>query len=294
MTARLEDISVRHLQYALAVEAAGSITGAAETLRIAQPSVSQQIRKLEARLGTPLFERTRTGLTVTPGARDFLRTASLLLGGLHEAAARLNDVASPWRVGISPGLCRDVVAEVEAALHSVQPDARMQCSADSSSAMIRALERGTLDVAVVRSPVGEPFLVHAPLASNELGVVVGPQHPLANEAGITWDHVREFALLWFDDENAPNYAAEILAHLARNGWSPTLERGPARHALFQHRLMTDHVLVALRPAGTRGSAAPLCWIPFVEDPPLEHLVLVAMRGTRAGALVARLGAAPRQ
>lgn len=293
MTARLDDISVRHLQYALAVEAAGSITGAAEKLRVAQPSVSQQIRKLEARLGAPLFERTRTGLAVTPGARDFLRTVSLLLEGLEEATARLNGVHSPWEVGIAPGLCRTIVAEVESALHRVQPDARMRCSSDSSSAMIRALERGTLDLAVVRSPVGGPLLVHASLASNELGVVVGPHHPLARESAITWERVRDFTLLWFDDEDAPRYAADILAHLARNGWSPARERGPARHALFQHRLMTDDSLVALRPASTRGSEAPLCWVPFHEDPPLEHLALVAMSGTSAGAVVARLGAAPR-
>lgn len=191
MTARLDDISVRHLQYALAVEAAGSITGAAEKLRVAQPSVSQQIRKLEARLGAPLFERTRTGLAVTPGARDFLRTVSLLLGGLEEAAARLNRVDSPWKVGIGPGLGLDVVTEVESALHRVQPDARMQCSSDSSSAMIRALERGTLDLAVVRSSVSGSLLVHAPLASNELGVVVGPHHPLARESAVTWKRVRD-------------------------------------------------------------------------------------------------------
>ncbi|AZZ55581.1 LysR family transcriptional regulator [Rathayibacter iranicus] len=293
MTARLDDISVRHLRYALAVEAAGSITGAAEKLRVAQPSVSQQIRKLEARLGMPLFERTRTGLAVTPEARDFLQTVSLLLGGLEEAAARLNGVGSPWRVGIGPGLGLDVVAEVESALHSVQPDAQMQCSSDSSSAMIRALERGTLDLAVVRTPVGGSLLVHASLASNELGVVVGPRNPLARESTISWEQLRSSTLLWFDDEKAPRYAAEILAHLARNGWSPAREHGPARHALFQHRLMTDDSLVALRPASTRGSEAPLCWVPFDEDPPLEHLALVALRGTSAGALVARLRATPR-
>lgn len=57
--------------------------------------------------------------------------------------------------------------------------------------------------------------------------------------------------------------------------------------------MTDDSLVALRPASTRGSEAPLCWVPFDEDPPLEHLALVAMSSTSAGALVARLGAVPR-
>ncbi len=55
---RLDDISVRHLRYALAVCEAGSVSAAADDLRVAQPSLSQQLRKLEGRLGVQLFERT--------------------------------------------------------------------------------------------------------------------------------------------------------------------------------------------------------------------------------------------
>ncbi len=55
-------MSLRQIEYALAVAEQGSVTAAAESLRVAQPSVSQQIRGLERELGVELFARTPTGL----------------------------------------------------------------------------------------------------------------------------------------------------------------------------------------------------------------------------------------
>src|ERR1700723_3216795 len=60
-------IELRHLRYFVALADAGSFTHAAERMFIAQPTLSQQIRRLEEIVGTPLLQRRREGLRLTAG-----------------------------------------------------------------------------------------------------------------------------------------------------------------------------------------------------------------------------------
>lgn len=80
-------MSLRQFEYALAVAEEGSVTAAAERLRVAQPSVSQQIRGLERELGVELFARTPTGLVPTVVGRAFLREAEVAVGAARRARA---------------------------------------------------------------------------------------------------------------------------------------------------------------------------------------------------------------
>ena len=63
-------IELRHLRYFVALADAGSFTHAAERMFIAQPTLSQQIRRLEKIVGTQLLQRRREGLRLTPAARS--------------------------------------------------------------------------------------------------------------------------------------------------------------------------------------------------------------------------------
>ena len=80
-------MSLRQYEYALAIAAEGSVTAAAEVLRVAQPSVSQQIRSLERELGVELFARTPTGLVPTFVGRAFLREAEVAVSAARRARA---------------------------------------------------------------------------------------------------------------------------------------------------------------------------------------------------------------
>ncbi|HEY7880695.1 MAG TPA: LysR family transcriptional regulator [Streptosporangiaceae bacterium] len=67
-------IELRHLRYFAAVADAGSFTHAAERMFVAQPTLSQQIRRLEEIIGTPLLQRRREGLRLTPAGSVLLDT----------------------------------------------------------------------------------------------------------------------------------------------------------------------------------------------------------------------------
>src|SRR4026207_1676572 len=70
-----ELVEPKHLRYLIAINEERTFVRAAERLHLAQPALSRQIHKFEKAIGTPVFERRRTGVTLTPGGEICLHTA---------------------------------------------------------------------------------------------------------------------------------------------------------------------------------------------------------------------------
>src|SRR6201986_4796133 len=81
-------LELRHLRYFVALADAGNFTRAAEKIFIAQPTLSQQIRRLEEIVGTPLLQRRREGLRLTPAGRVLLDGSRSVLGLLDHGVNR--------------------------------------------------------------------------------------------------------------------------------------------------------------------------------------------------------------
>jgi DNA-binding transcriptional LysR family regulator len=114
-------MELRRLRYFAAVAAQGSLSRAAERLHLSQSSLSRQIRQLERDIGTPLFERTTNGTTLTPAGTALHRHALLLrLADATKDVARsatrqTREVAD---IGIAPGVPTDWLLQVLAALET--------------------------------------------------------------------------------------------------------------------------------------------------------------------------------
>jgi DNA-binding transcriptional LysR family regulator len=81
----MDVVSLSQLEYFVAVAEEGHVGRAASNLRIAQPAVSRQIRRLEDELGTPLFVRTPRGMKLSDAGHVFLEHARAILGGIRVA-----------------------------------------------------------------------------------------------------------------------------------------------------------------------------------------------------------------
>ena len=101
-------LELRHLRYFVALADAGSFTRAAEKIFIAQPTLSQQIRRLEEIVGTPLLQRRREGLRLTPAGRVLLDGSRTVLALADQAVSRTRQAAGlgrpRLRVVMPPGL----------------------------------------------------------------------------------------------------------------------------------------------------------------------------------------------
>jgi molybdenum-dependent DNA-binding transcriptional regulator ModE len=90
-------IELRHLRYFAAVADAGSFTHAAEGMFIAQPTLSQQIRRLEEIVGTPLLQRRREGLRLTPAGSVLLDASRTVLSLVDHGVSRTRQAAGMGR-----------------------------------------------------------------------------------------------------------------------------------------------------------------------------------------------------
>ena len=152
------------------------------------------------------------------------------------------------------------------------------------------LRTGTLALGVMRVFHDIDDLATLTLTDEPLGVLLRPDHPLADHAALSWADLAGQELLWFPAERNPHFAEGVLAHLAGHGWSPRLRTVDAHsQALYCHHLRNSQNLVALRPRTAVTADAGTAWRPFVSDPPRERLVLVTLGDSPWAGLLARSG-----
>ncbi|MEW2526261.1 LysR family transcriptional regulator [Streptomyces sp. NPDC047071] len=175
-------MSLRQFEYALAVAEEGSVTAAAELLRVAQPSVSQQIRGLERELGVTLFTRTPTGLVPTVVGRAFLREAEVAVSAVRRARATAragaDELVGELAVAAQMGLGTRQLPGALSALRLRFPRLEVTVFEEPNPAELERLARGSvLDLALMAGPCGEGLYEGHHLGDEEFVVVLPAGHP---------------------------------------------------------------------------------------------------------------------
>src|SRR5438876_278359 len=192
-----QGLELRHLRYLVAVAEAGTFTRAAERLFIAQPTLSQQIGRLEQIVGTPLLVRGRDGVRLTAAGAVLLDTARDMLAAVDHAVSQTRQAAGLGR----PRLRIVLPADLPDSL-AVQTASRLRSAADSAGVAITWLDT-PLDAEF--SPIREhradaglgwltasPDTLPAPLDAMSLGqfepeVWIPRSHPAARRGVISLD-----------------------------------------------------------------------------------------------------------
>ncbi|MGW6203579.1 LysR family transcriptional regulator [Streptomyces sp. NPDC055089] len=215
-------MSLRQFEYALAVAEEGSVTAAAQRLRVAQPSVSQQIRGLERELGVELFARTPAGLVATAVGRAFLREAEVAVSAARKARATAragaDELVGELVVAAQMGFGTRQLPGALAALRRRYPRLEVTVFEEQSSAELERLcRRGVLDLALMAACERSPADAHR-LGDEEFVVVLG-----ADDRRLAADRVdlREMAgepWVRFDRDSALD--GVLLSVLRDNGLTP--------------------------------------------------------------------------
>ncbi|WP_413811062.1 LysR family transcriptional regulator [Streptomyces sp. OE57] len=179
-------MNLRQYEYALAVAEEGSMTAAAERLRVTQPSLSQQIGTLEKHLGVRLFTRTPSGVTVTIAGRAFLAEAEIATTASRRAfaAARAADgeLAGELIIAVHMGLGARQLPQALGQLRHRHPKLQVTLHEEPDPAdMERLARQGVLDMVLVhRVPDGCSFDIR--VLGEEAYVAVLPEgHPLLED-----------------------------------------------------------------------------------------------------------------
>ena len=196
-------MELHQLRYFCAVASTGSFTRAAEQQRIAQPSLSQQIRKLETELGVRLFERLGRTTRLTPYGEALLAEATVILqhvSGAESAIAALQDgVRGRIRVGAIPTILPFFLAPRLGEFRDLHPEIDIVLTEDMTRGLIERLQSGDLDIALAALPIKNPEVVCSELFREPLMVAVGGEHRLAKAGSVDLAEVRLERMLLLKD-----------------------------------------------------------------------------------------------
>jgi LysR family hydrogen peroxide-inducible transcriptional activator len=181
----------------------GSFTKAAEDLGITQPSLSDQIARLEQGLGAPLFERLHRRIELTPLGEAILGKAKALV----EDAAALPDVfdqaragvRGPLRVGSIPTILPYYLAPKLRGFLDRYPDVDLHVREGRTAELVEQVLEGVIDVAVLSLPVSAAGLVMKELFRDPLYLAVPEHHALAKAKTVLLRQFTEERLLILKD-----------------------------------------------------------------------------------------------
>jgi len=271
------DLDLRLVRYFTVVADHRHFGRAAAELRIAQPSLSRQVRRLEQQLGARLLDRTPRGTRLTEAGEVFLPRARALLRSAAQSAAATRAAAQPSKItiGYTPGL---IVTPAVRALRRRHPDTDVQTLHLGWNEPREALLDHRVDAAVTRLPIRTGGL-HVTILYDEPRLLMVPlDHRLAGKESVTLDDI----------------AGEPIPRLPDPLWNaywridPRPDGSPAPDGPFVEALEDKNELiaagqaVAIIPGGLpAGSIRPdLTTIPLHGVEP-SHVVLATRAGDRS-------------
>ncbi|WP_433593200.1 LysR substrate-binding domain-containing protein [Nocardia sp. CA-145437] len=214
---------LRQLRYFIAVAEELHFGRAAERLRIAQPALSQRIRKLESELGARLLDRDSRRVELTEAGQILLVEARDLIARWERAKSLVDKAhrgeVDALRVGVPPELAGRVLAAMLTAFENRQ--VRVDLQELTTAEQVRLLGERELDAGLLQCPAETPGLESGPAVETPLGVVLPRDSPLAQRTSLTLADLSGHGLVIFPRAAAPGLYDATLRTCWEHGFHPT-------------------------------------------------------------------------
>jgi LysR family hydrogen peroxide-inducible transcriptional activator len=270
-------MEIHQLRYFVAVAEEGNFSRAAEREHVSQPSLSQQIHKLEAELSQQLFDRLPRSVVLTEAGRRLLEYAREILTGIADArrsvAALETEVAGRLAVGAIPSISLYVLPRLIGHFQRSYPKVTFELFEDTTDKLAQRLEDGTVDVVLASLGHHAPTLTHYSLGKEPLLMLVPEKHPLAHRKSLKWSDLALEKFLLLHEQHS--LSIQIRQLLAANNLNPEI-------VLQGAQLVTIASMVA---AGLGVTVIPQMMVktkfikgcvavPFARPTPTRELILL--------------------
>lgn len=209
----------RQLRYFVAIADSGTFSRAAETLRISQPSLSQQIRNLEDELGVELLSRHARGVALTELGQQFYDHARRILSGVERARkvmhARKGHPRGRISVGLPTSAARNLSLPLFRELAVRAPDIELHIVEAMSGYLDDFVQGGRLDVALLYDHRAYEDVAWTEMVVEDLCLFVSSRHPWGRRRQLAFDRVFDMPLVLPGRPHALRTVVERLA--ARRG-----------------------------------------------------------------------------
>lgn len=218
-------MNLRQLSQFVVLAETGNFHRAAEQLHMAQPPLSVSIRKLEAELGSPLFERTTTGVVLTPAGQAMLEDARRALQHARQCRQAVQDACDGTggrlRLGIIGTATYELLPRLIPSMRARYPQIALELTDTTTSEILEGLVSRRFDAGLVRYPLldasGFELL---PLDQDEFVLAVAESSPLAARDAIALHEAAQEPFIMYAPSKAPNLSAQVMMRCQFSGFSP--------------------------------------------------------------------------
>ena len=270
-------MELRHLRYFVSVADELSFTAAATRLRVAQPSLSQQVRDLEREVGTALLVRTSRKVELTAAGGAFLEQARAILAQAGQAAEQARAIGLGLVGSLSIGLTGSVLlgplGPLVAAFGARFPRVAVRLHEMSPHEQQAALHARRTDISFLRRPVEDPELTDELAWPETVAVALPEQHPLAARRSIPLSLLREESFVFLRLEDS-RFAQHLRDCCVEAGFMPRISQQVVE-AYSLTSLVAAGLGVALVPDCVRALSRPgVIYRPLQEPAPRADVRMV--------------------
>ncbi len=173
--------TLRQMEYLVAVAETGTMNEAARMTHVSQPSLSSQLSDMEAYLGAPLIERSRTGATLTPLGKIMVARARIVLSQVRAMRDLAKDssgsLAGILKLGTLPTVGPYLLPKTVKFLHETYPELKFEVREERTIDLQDDLMSGVLDV-IISTPEDHPGTLSMPIVEENIYICVAPDDPL--------------------------------------------------------------------------------------------------------------------
>jgi DNA-binding transcriptional LysR family regulator len=285
-------LDVRRLQYFIAVAETLHFRKAAERLHVAQPALSQQIRRLEEDLGCELLTRDRRRVELTPAGQALLESGRRALAQMTHAEDTARRTAANQlallRIGFLNPAAFAIVPKLLQRLRAERPDLFLILREGGSASLLEEVRLGTLDVAFARGPITHPGVRIDVLRREPLVAVLPSTHPLARRKRVPLAELADESFVGFRRDVAPSLHDAITRMCMDAGFAPSFVTEASEWYTIVSLVAAGLGVAILPESITTFSRGDAVYRPIAGAQREVELVIAQAPGTQSAALRACL------
>jgi LysR family hydrogen peroxide-inducible transcriptional activator len=270
-------MEVHQLRYFVAAAQMGNFSRAAERCHVSQPSLSQQILKLEHHLKQPLFHRLGRKTTLTDAGRLLLERATAILATLDDTERRLRagDEQHGGRlaIGAIPTVAPYMLPRTLDGFRQRCPKVELMVREDVTDHLLPAVVDGELDLAIVALPISDQRLQAEALLSEALLVALAPGHALTKRRRLTIQDLAEERFILLNEMHC--LGDQVLNFCRANECQPQIACRSAQIATIQALIALGQGVSLLPDMARRADRGQtLVYRPLAKDQPRRTVAVV--------------------
>ena len=279
-------MELQQLRYFVAVAELGNFTRAAERCLVSQPSLSQQIIKLEKELGGPLFDRSGRKVRLTDRGQRFCERANEILFAVESAEREMTEAADAGRIGVGaiPTVAPYVLPPLLKQFVRSFPKADVTVFENLTEQTIKSCLEGEIDVGLLALPVDDQQLVVEPLFTEELLLALSKKHPLAKKRKITMKDIVDVQFVLLNETHC--LGEQIVSFCKQKSCLPTVSCHSAQLLTVQQLVALGHgISLVPQMAAAADKSKDLLYRSLSGDKPTRTIAMIRRKSRHQSPLV---------